>query len=500
MPTETQRRVDVQSVLLGIQHDWQPQQAVEQILSLVMQACEAQGASITLEDEGRLHFVAGDAGLWLSNQEGLGTLSAVVPDGLAYRSALPAGLRVSAQSWYTARLQSGVVIAIWFSREVPDLDTDSLMSVFTVLALAGARMLTARKAEQANQLAKSIISSIRDPLLVLSEDRDVVMMNPAAESVFDIKIEAAYAQPLAAVLKDETLSQLIDHQNDAVQDGQLAEWSPAAHEEMTFLPNLAVVETPDGMPNGWVLALRDVSQFKRLNRNQQEFLRVVSHDLRSPLTAMQGFADMIRMGLVGEVTEKQVYFVDKILSGVDQMTGIVDNIQDAGRFDPETGFYEMGRTQVDVGELAAKIVQNHIIPAEKQELSLELRVDDDVPIIYGDENMLMRGITNLVDNAIKYTPNGGRVQVLVLRQDEQLVVSVADNGLGISEEDQQRLFQRHFRIARREHNKVKGTGLGLFIVRSVAQRHGGDAKVESEIGKGTTFSIMIPLNGKNVTG
>jgi signal transduction histidine kinase len=249
-----------------------------------------------------------------------------------------------------------------------------------------------------------------------------------------------------------------------------------------------------------VLSLRDVSRFKRLNRNQQEFLRVVSHDLRSPLTSIQGFADMVRMGMVGEVNEKQVYFMDKILGGIVQMTSIVENIQDAGRFDPETGFYEMQRAQVDLQEIAKKIVHHQIVPAEKQDLTVEMNVADDVPIIYADENMITRGITNLVDNAIKYTPNGGKVAVDITKEGNNVVISVKDDGYGISEDNQKKLFQRHSRIHRKEHSKVKGTGLGLFIVRSVAQRHGGDARVHSIIGEGTTFSIVIPLTGANMTG
>ncbi|PJF21648.1 MAG: histidine kinase, partial [Phototrophicales bacterium] len=113
---------------------------------------------------------------------------------------------------------------------------------------------------------------------------------------------------------------------------------------------------------------------------------------------------------------------------------------------------------------------------------------------------LERAITNLVDNAIKYTPNGREIQIGVKRQDEKIIVSVKDNGLGISPEHQKLLFERHVRIPRKEHKRVKGSGLGLFIVRSVARRHGGNAWVESEEGVGSTFYISIPLNEENLFG
>jgi len=243
--------------------------------------------------------------------------------------------------------------------------------------------------------------------------------------------------------------------------------------------------------------LRSEIRHQKLGHNYSEFLRVVSHDLRSPLTSMQGFASMLESGSVGELNENQVYFVEKILSGITQMTSLVDNIQDAGRFDPETGFYEMERSPCDIAEIVHGIVRNYLVPAEKQELNLTATIADDVPIINADSIMLERAVTNLVDNAIKYTPNGRNVDVKVERRGDQVVISVKDNGLGISAENQKMLFERHVRVHRREHRRVKGSGLGLFIVRSVARRHGGEAWVESEEGVGTTFLIRIPLDDES---
>ena len=209
---------------------------------------------------------------------------------------------------------------------------------------------------------------------------------------------------------------------------------------------------------------------------------------------------MLQLGLVGELNEKQLQFVEKILSGITQMTALVENIQDAGRFDPETGFYEMMRSPSDMMDLVAEIVKKHLIPAEKSELKISTDIADDIPILNADTNMLERAIANLVDNAIKYTPNGGTIVVRLFTQDRNVVIGVQDNGFGISAENQKRLFQRHQRIARQEHKRVKGSGLGLFIVRSVAQRHGGEAWVESTEGQGSTFFMRIPIDGANLPG
>jgi signal transduction histidine kinase len=147
--------------------------------------------------------------------------------------------------------------------------------------------------------------------------------------------------------------------------------------------------------------------------------------------------------------------------------------------------------------MVQRIIDNHLVPAEKA-LNISVSVSDDVPIINADANMLERAIINLFDNAIKYTPDGGKIEVGVKRSENDVVIGVKDSGLGISKDAQQHLFERHVRIAREEHKKIKGSGLGLFIVRSVAQRHGGDAWVESKEGEGSTFFVGIPLEGPNL--
>lgn len=242
---------------------------------------------------------------------------------------------------------------------------------------------------------------------------------------------------------------------------------------------------------------RTTERNQRLMRNQGEFVRITTHDLRSPLTVLKGIISMMESGTV-DLTKIMPDYVGKMASAVHQMEMQVDNIQDAGRYDIETGFYELQRSPTDLIELVHKIVKNQLRPAEKQALTISVEAADDVPIVNIDANMLERAITNLVDNAIKYTPNGGAITVRVYRMDESITISVRDTGLGISAENLPHLFNRYYRVRRREYSRVKGTGLGLFIVRSAAQQHGGDARVESIEGQGTTFFIDIPLTGANI--
>lgn len=246
--------------------------------------------------------------------------------------------------------------------------------------------------------------------------------------------------------------------------------------------------------------MRLKAQQLRHNRNQHEFLRIVTHDMRSPLTSMQGFGSMLESQMAGDLNEKQSHFVEKIMSGIAQLTLQIDNMQDAGRYDPETGFYEMSRAPTDLIEVVQKVVNSSLLPTQKQNLKVSFHADEFIPIVNVDSAMIERSVVNLVDNAIKYTPDGGRVDIYLRQEDDDILIAVEDTGLGINEADADKLFDRHFRIQRKEYRRIKGSGLGLFIVRSVARKHSGEAWVESAEGEGSTFFIRIPLDGNNLIG
>jgi signal transduction histidine kinase len=317
-------------------------------------------------------------------------------------------------------------------------------------------------------------------VLIFDAQHHLVMYNESAKKRLRLKDElvGCHASDLP---QGDVISQWLS------KPGQHDDWSPESG--AFFIP---VVRT-FGDQNALLLTLKDVSETRKLMRNQNEFIRLLSHDLRTPLTYILGFASMLEQPGPNSLNEKQRHFVSKIMTGIEQITRIVDNIQDAGRFDPETGFYEMNRVPADIGDIVRRVVEHVVVPIAKPELQLELRIDDPLPMISADHNMIERAVTNLVDNAIKYTPDGGFVMISVFRTETHMMIQVSDTGLGIKPEDVEKLFQRHVRIQRPEFNKIKGSGLGLFIVRSVAQHHDGSAWVESIPGEGSRFILSLPL-------
>jgi two-component system sensor histidine kinase VicK len=265
-----------------------------------------------------------------------------------------------------------------------------------------------------------------------------------------------------------------------------------------YSPSISEVHTERGEMTGWVLVLRDITHFKRLHDNMSDFLSTVSHDMRSPLTYMKGFLDML--GMVGELNEKQAEFVGKISGGVIQMSDMVEKILEAGKLDPVTGTYKLSREACDVVEVMQKMMTNLAEPSARKRLEMSWTIAEGIPILNVDKAMVTSAFTNLVENAVKYTPEGGHVWVDLGVNGGELIFRVTDDGYGISPENQAKLFSRNVRVHRREWKQVKGSGLGLFIVKNVAQRHGGDAWVESVEGEGSTFYMTIPLEGTNLLG
>ena len=350
-------------------------------------------------------------------------------------------------------------------------------------------------------LLQAVLYGVPDPVIAVDGAIRVRALNPAALRLLnasgDVSADAAVGQALISFEGGADLVALVTGKG-IVARGKDAY---AAHNGRFYDAFVSAYRDRDGQDAdaaGRVLVLRDVTRERLLHDNTDEFLSTVSHDLRSPLTFMSGYLDM--MGMIGELNERQTQFVEKISSGVHQMSDLVEKVLDAGKLDPVTGNYELLREPTDVKAVFDKVVQRLVAPAEKNQQKLVWHVDDGVPILNVDRAMLSSAFTNLAENALKYTPAGGSISVELRVVDGALQFSVSDDGLGISTENQKKLFQRNVRVPRKEWARVKGTGLGLFIVKNVAQRHGGSAWVESAEGNGSTFIISIPLDGANLVG
>jgi len=215
----------------------------------------------------------------------------------------------------------------------------------------------------------------------------------------------------------------------------------------------------------------------------------VSHDLRSPLTLMRGYATMLEMA--GSLNEQQKNYARMIVQGVDNMAKLVTNLLDLGRIDFGVGLQVESIPVLDILERVTGGLQ---IQAKEKNISIGVELPRDLPhAIEADQALLHQALYNLVENAIKYTPEGGAVTIHLQALPSAVIFAVEDSGIGISEQDQKRLFEKFFRGTNREALMQRGTGLGLAIVKSIAERHGGRTWVDSEPGRGSIFFLQIPL-------
>ena len=239
-------------------------------------------------------------------------------------------------------------------------------------------------------------------------------------------------------------------------------------------------------------ALRGLNdRLSQASRAKSEFLANMSHELRTPLNAIIGFSEVLKERLFGELNEKQVEYVGDILESGRHLLSLINDILDLSKI--EAGRMELQTSSFSLGDTLRNGVTMVRERAARQRVELRLEIDPDVDLIEADERKMKQTIFNLLSNAVKFTPEGGSVEVRAARHDREVLVSVRDTGIGIAREDQERIFEEFQQAVRGKGGPQEGTGLGLTLARRFVELHGGKIWVESEPGKGSTFSFTLPL-------
>ncbi len=376
---------------------------------------------------------------------------------------------------------------LWVAYDKPHLFSDDEKSFLSTLAAqASLGIGNARSfldAEIGRQRLEAILHATPDPVLVTDHKNQIYLANPAAISLMIDSTMPVEGLPVEEVIEHPKVVAVL---KSAERDLQTVEIE--LPDGRYYHATVSSIHA-DGKWVGRVCVLQDITRFKELDALKSEFVNSVSHDLRSPLALMQGYATMLQM--VGELNEQQTGYVRKIIQGVENMARLVSNLLDLGRIETGVG---LKLEKVPLVELIERVTGAQQLPAAQKRIELGADIPAHItPQIEADQALLEQALQNLVDNAIKYTKIGGVVRIRLFERNQRIIFEVRDNGIGIAPLDIPRLFERFYRGARREARQQRGTGLGLAIVKSIADRHGGRAWVESQLGVGSQFFLEIPI-------
>ncbi|HND47517.1 MAG TPA: ATP-binding protein, partial [Anaerolineales bacterium] len=338
--------------------------------------------------------------------------------------------------------------------------------------------------EASRRQLEAIINSSPDPVIVTDHRNRLLLANHAATSALKQDMDTTRSgMETEKVIKLRPLLALLQSTTSEKQSTEIV-----LPDSRTYLATASPVMV-EGRQIGRVCIMRDVTHFKELDTMKSEFVATVSHDLRSPLTLMRGYATML--DTVGELNEQQQGYVKKIVTGVENMSRLVNNLLDLGRIEFGVGLQVENVSVLDIIERVTGALQ---LQALQKNIQLNVELPKDMPhAVEADQALLHQAVYNLVENAIKYTPPSGRVTIRTVSQPEQLVFAIDDSGIGIPAEDVPHLFEKFYRGKQREARSQPGSGLGLAIVLSIAESHRGRVWVESTVGKGSTFYLQIPL-------
>jgi len=347
------------------------------------------------------------------------------------------------------------------------------------IALENAQLFRQTELERAKLSA--IINSSKDAIIVTeSEGNRVSLMNPAARKILNVATHHWQDRPLEEV---SPLNGLVERLILEAQD----EVEVKLPDGRTMLSN--VIDVPNV---GRLALMHDISALKALDKMKSEFVITFTHDLAAPLAAIKGYIELMKMD--GALSQQQIEDLGAIRMSVDQMRTLINDLQELTRLET---LKNLIKREITLKETLQKSFEAFQPIAEVKKIQLSLETLSDNLVIYGNPALISRAVENLVENAIKYTGNEGQVHIYLSDHDQEARIIVKDTGSGIAAKKLPHVFDKFFRAHTPGENEIPGSGLGLSIVKTIVERHGGRIWVESELNTGSLFTIALPLYEDN---
>lgn len=328
-----------------------------------------------------------------------------------------------------------------------------------------------------------ILSHMGDAILVVDGESRVTMLNTAARGMLHIPEDEMEGRRFIEVVRDHEINALLTR---CLQTG---EQQKGVVEITARKQLLGVIATPLEEGKGGIVLLQDLTELNKLEAVRRDFIANLSHELRTPVASIKALTETLREGAIEDPAVARD-FLDKMNSEADRVAKMLQEMADLSRI--ESGEAPLRKRMMGIGEVLNRVAGRLEEQAKRAGLKLELQVVDDLPPVPADEERIEQLAVNLIHNAIKFTPPGGRIDIRAWTEDGNMVCSVSDSGVGIPADDVPRIFERFYKADKARTGR--GTGLGLAIAKHIVEAHGGRIRAESIEGKGSTFTFTLPLS------
>lgn len=413
---------------------------------------------------------------------------------LGVRNALSVPLVVEARNEQGDVIQKHVIgVLNAFNKRYGGTFNQEDITLLTALSRSAASVISSARmyiavVDEKRELESTLQSMLSGVLVVDSEGR-VRLINSAARSMFGAAQADGPARLLQDVIHDEEVLGLV-RESLASRQEQTRELSVPAPIDRIFQAQTALLRDESSQVNGVVATFNDITEIRSLERMKTEFVSSVSHELRTPLTSIKGFIRTLlddTEGFFDRDTQREFYEI--IDSECDRLTRLISDLLNLSRIESGRAV-QLVRAPVHLPALIKKVLNAQQTSTDVHQLRMDCA--GDFPTIIADQDKVDQILTNLVGNAIKYSPGGGEILVSAQDGGDFVTVRVKDEGIGIPEDEMDKVFDRFHRVSTREHQQASGTGIGLYLVKHLVEAHGGSVGVESEVGEGSTFCFILP--------
>jgi len=334
---------------------------------------------------------------------------------------------------------------------------------------------------------ESVLANMVSGVIFLRQDGRIDLINPAARQILGIKQEIFKGRQQVEIIRNYQLSSLIFKtlETRKVVKQDLSILFP---HERTVEVNITPISDREDSNLGVVVVLHDITDFRKLERMRTDFVANVSHELKTPITSLKGYAETLLDGALDD-TETSREFIKIILNESERLRILINDLLELSRIESAVDPIQWQKINVPSFLRSLEVKLKPLLDA--RQIQLEISLPEKLSFAWGDYSMIEQVMTNLIDNAIKYSPVGSRVKTQVSEQDEGILFEVIDSGIGIPEQDLTRIFERFYRVDKGRSRKLGGTGLGLAIVKHILEIHGSQIKVESAPGRGSRFYFIL---------